>query len=162
LGSHLGSNVLLFTRPAEVADAAPFAAAMRAQDRAEFEALGDPVELLAGGIRNSVWSYVAEDAGGYAAMWGFSKATLLGGHGHAWCATTERVLLHKRQFLQGSRAWALAMRAECDLLSGWCLASYDVSIRWLRWLEFEIGPAMPLGLGGAMFRPFWWRAGDGR
>jgi hypothetical protein len=147
------------TRPAVLADAAPFAAQMRAQDRAEFEALGDPAEDLAEGIRQSVWCYVAEDEGGYVAAWGVRPTgTLLGGGGYAWCATTPRVLLHRREFLLGSRAWVAAMRAEFDLLTGWCAADYLVSQRWLtRWLGFCLGETVTMPSGMTYVNFHWWR-----
>jgi hypothetical protein len=153
-----GSNVLLFTRPARVEDAAPFAAQMRSQDRAEWEAIGEPVEMLAGGIRDSWQCHVAEDAEGYVAIWGTHRVTLLGGEAYAWCATTPRVLLHKRRFLLGSRAWLQAMQAEYDLIAGWCAADYALSLRWLHhWLGFELGTVERLGPLGVPFVNFWWR-----
>lgn len=153
----MGQVIPLRTRPAVPGDAVSFAAYMRAADYAEYAAIGEPAALLAAGIRSSVWSYLAEDDGGPVCLFGLERRTLLGGEGHAWCATTYRVTLHKRAFALASRAWADAMRAECDVLSGWVLASYDVSMRWLVWMGFELGPAMPLPPLGVMFRPFWWR-----
>lgn len=153
-----GSNVLLFTRPARVEDAAPFAAQMRDADREEFAAFGDAVELLAGGIRESWWSYVAEDGEGYVAAWGCTRPTLLSSDAYAWCATTPRVLLHRRQFLQGSRAWVRAMQAEFDMVCGWCAADYALSVRWLtRWLGFNLGAVERLGPLGVPFVNFWWK-----
>jgi hypothetical protein len=154
-----GKNVLLFTRPAVVADAAPFAEQMRAEDHREFAAFGDPAEALAEGIRESVWCYVASDKTGFVSCWGVRPTgTLLGGAGYCWCATTPRVLLHKRAFLLGSRAWVEAMRAEFVTLAGWCAADYAVSQRWLgRWLGFELGAVERLGPLGLPYMLFWWR-----
>lgn len=151
----------LAIRLARAEDAPALAAALRAEDHAEFAALGDPAELIAGGIKNSAWAYVAEDEGGPVAVWGLSRATLLGGEGHAWCATTDRVALHRRRFAVASRAWVAAMLAECDRLSGWCDARYAVSLRWLRWLGAEIGPPV-MTAGGVPFRRFEWRPEHGR
>ena len=152
----MGQVIALRTRQALVEDAVPFAAAMREHDRAEFEAVGDPAELLAEGIVSSAWSCLAEDAEGFVAVWGVQPVgTVLGGSGYCWCATTPRVLLHRREFLQGSRAWVAAMRAEYRLLAGWCAVDYAVSLRWLtRWLGFRLGPTTLIG--GVPFQNFWW------
>lgn len=148
--------MLVFTRPAVEADAAPFAAQMRAEDLGEHEAAGDPATVLADGIRSSAWCYVAEDEAGYVAAWGVQRVgSLLGGDGYCWCGTTPRVLLHRREFLLGSRAWVASMRAEFDLLTGWCAADYLVSQRWLtRWLGFHLG--VTTLIGGVPFVNFWW------
>jgi hypothetical protein len=153
-----GKESALFTRPAVLADAAPLAAALREQDRREYEGFGEPAELLAIGIEDSWWCHVAEDDAGYVAIWGIHRTTLLGGDGYAWCATTPRVLLHKRQFLLGSRAWVAAMQSEFHMITGWCAADYALSLRWLtRWLGFSLGETrrMPSGLSYVNF--YWWR-----
>lgn len=154
-----GKEVALFTRPAVLADAAPLAAALREQDRVEFEAIGNPAEDLAEGIRASVWCHVAEDAGGYVACWGVRPAgTLLGGEGYVWCATTPRVLQHRRAFLLGSRAWIEAVRAQYWLLAGYCAQDYVVSQRWLsRWLGFTLGEVHRIEPSGLPYVHFWWR-----
>jgi hypothetical protein len=151
-----GKNVLVFTRPAVAADAAPLAAQMRPEDLGEHAAQGDPVEVLREGIRESAWCYLAEDREGYIAAWGVQRiGTLLGGEGFCWCATTPRVLRHRRAFLLGSRAWVAAMQAEFTLLAGWCAADYVVSHRWLtRWLGFHLGATTLIG--GVPFVNFWW------
>ena len=140
----------------------PFAAQLRPEDRAEFAGTADPVEALAEGISESLWCYVAEDDGGYVACWGVRPAsTLLGGDGYVWCATTPRVVLHKRAFLLASRAWVAAMQALFVTLAGWCAEDYVVSQRWLnRWLGFELGAVERLGPSGVPYMLFWWRRPD--
>lgn len=151
------SNVVrLRARPARVEDASPFAAQLRASDRDELQVAGDPAEVLAEGIRTSAWCRVAEDDGGFVVCWGVQPiGTVLDGAGYCWCATTPRVLRHKRAFLEGSRAWVAMMRAEYSLLAGWCAADYAISQRWLtKWLGFHLGATAEIG--GIPFVNFWW------
>lgn len=133
------------------------AAELRAADRAEVEALHDDVEqAVAQGFRMARWSTVATDRHGrLVAAWGVNPASIIPcGHGIPWCLTGDAVARHRRSFLALSRRCTEAMRREYRALLNVVDDRHVAAKRWLVWLGFTLGPPLPLGRRGELFRHF--------
>lgn len=127
---------------------------LRPGDAAEIAALGlVPQEALRTSLERALWAdaYLAE--GEVAAIQGLGLPSMLGRVATPWLLTGMPVDRHRKAFLRLTRARVERMRCEWDLLVNYVHADYAQSIRWLAWLGFEIGTAVPLGPRRALFHP---------
>jgi hypothetical protein len=127
---------------------------LRSGDRREIEVLGlTPQDALRGSLERALWAdaYLAE--GEVAAIVGVGLPSMLGRVATPWLLTGTPVDRHRRTFLRHTRSRIERLRREWDLLVNYVHADYAQSIRWLRWLGFEIGAPIPLGPRHALFHP---------
>jgi hypothetical protein len=127
---------------------------LRPGDAAEIAALGlCPRGALQASLARSLWAdaYLAE--GEVAAILGLGLPSMLGRVATPWLLTGLPVDCHRKAFLRLTRTRVELLRREWDLLVNYVHADYAQSIRWLAWLGFEIGAAVPLGPKGALFHP---------
>lgn len=125
---------------------------LRAGDAAEIAALGlAPEEALARSLARSVSAdaYLAD--GEVAALTGVALQPLLGGTAMPWLITGRAVELHRKAFLRLTRERTHRLLAEHGTLVCQVHADYRQAVLWLRWLGFELAPARPLGVRGALF-----------
>jgi len=146
-------------RTATVEDALALAANLRPEVLAE--ALGvydDVVGGIAWGIMDSAEAWVACVAGEPMAAWGvIDEGSLLVPVGRVWCLTTPLVDRHARLFARESRRIVGQWRRRWWRLHNAVDARYEVSVRWLEWMSFRVGPPW-LNDKGVPFRTFEWQA----
>jgi hypothetical protein len=175
-------------RPATVEDAIPLAANLRPADRAEAEGVyDDVVGGLAWGIMDSAEAWVAVECvipgdeithqnkqapceirpdeithPRIIAAWGvIDEGSLLVPVGRVWCMTTPLVERHARHFARESRRIVARWKRRYWKLYNTVDADYAVSVRWLEWLSFDIGPPWENDRG-RFFRSFEWQADGSR
>lgn len=142
--------------PATDADAVAMAPRLRIADLEELWAWAHigPLDGLLYSLRASpiAWTGFVDDEP--ACMFGVGAASMLSAEGSPWMLGTDAVERHAYAFLRRNRAYVDRMRRVFPVLANYVDARHLVSLRWLRWLGFEIGPAVPYGVAGLPFHPF--------
>ena len=70
----------------------------------------------------------------------------------ALAKTLGRALWAETYLVDGEPGAIAELRTQYELLVSFVHADYARSIRWLKWLGFDLGPAVPTGPLGAPFR----------
>lgn len=143
--------------PARPEHVPPIARDMRAADRAEIwaTALLQPAEGLALSLATSPLAWTGLVDGRPACMFGAGAAPGTSNHGVPWLLGTDRIERHQVAFLRRNRAYVEAMQERFSILSNRVDARNADSIRWLLWLGFTLGAAVPHGPFALPFHPFW-------
>lgn len=147
-------------RPASPDDVADLAPRLRAADRAEVWAShrATPFEALDCSVRWSDDARAGLVDGVVMCLWGVVPLSLIGRVGSPWMLASDDLERHPRLFLRRCRDVVAEMQAPYRLLTNHVDARNRLSIRWLRWLGFEIGPAEPWGFDRLPFHRFERRA----
>lgn len=125
---------------------------LRPGDALEIAALGETQESsFAKALGRSLWAEAYLIDGEVAVIRGVILTSLLGGVANAWLLSGEPIERHRRSFMELTRAGIERLRGEHEHIVSCVHADYARSIRWLRWLGFEIGPAQPIGPLNAPF-----------
>lgn len=145
--------------PARLRHVAPIAARMRPADRDEvFAASGkSPADALVYSLRKSSVAWTAMVDGRPELMFGVGDVNVLAGVGAPWLLGTDAVEQHYRVFLRGSRRWLEQLLLRYAVLRNFVDDRNATSIRWLRWLGFELSD--PVVLRDHEFRLFQMRRG---
>lgn len=131
---------MITIRRAEVADAAPFAAHMRAEDRAECAALGDPVRVVVHSIVNSWAAWCAVEDGLPIAIWGCADdSTGI----QLWCLTGDGVARHRRRMLGENLRFIRSFYG--FRTHAFVSEDYRRARKWLAWLGFVETSRINLG-----------------
>lgn len=114
------------------------------------------------GIRNAVKTSV--DLSSYSktglvndelvCMWGVCPISLLSGSGSPWMLGTDLIKKKQRIFLRRSKPWLDDIRKDYRYLENFVDARNTLSIKWLKWLGFEMDEAEPYGIHGEPFHKF--------
>jgi hypothetical protein len=151
----LGTDVQYLEATLQHAEA--FAPLLRAGDVEEGRALGlEPREALVESVLNSSEAYAVTFNGELGAMFGVVplRGTVLGTRGLVWILSGRAVDRYPLAFLKASRQVLDALRKHFDVLTNVVDARYEASLRWLRWLNCELGPPAPFGPKGMLFCRF--------
>lgn len=134
----------------------PIASDMRQVDIDEIMADSglDPFQALESGLRDSCWCWTALYDGKPCFMFGLARFSILGNSGSPWLLANNDYRKIKRIFLIESRKYVDLMLDECPELVNYVDARNKPAIRWLKWLGFEILPAIKHGRNGEPFHPF--------
>lgn len=148
-------------RPATLEDAADLAPRLRAADRAEVWAShrATPIQALETSVRLScsdAWAGLAD--GALVCLWGVVPLSLVSRIGSPWLLASDDLERHQVAFLRRCRGMVDQMQAPYRLLTNHVDARNRLSIRWLRWMGFEIAPVAPWGPDGLPFHRFERRA----
>lgn len=92
--------------------------------------------------------------GELAALYGVAPVSVMGGQGCPWLLGTDACLRHWRTFLRHSRPVFIRQASRYSYLENRVHVKNVPSIRWLRWLGFELEPAMPYGWQREPFHKF--------
>ncbi|WP_019646200.1 hypothetical protein [Novispirillum itersonii] len=155
-------NAYAITAPTE-ADIAAVAATMRAADVAEVWASHrvTPEQALRISLCQSMEAWTVSHAGRPLCLCGVGRltdGTLLGGPVSVpWLLGSDALSDHRRALLRISGRMVPLWRRRHGLLVNWVDARNRASLRWLRWLGFEIAPAAPFGPDGLPFHRFMMR-----
>lgn len=150
----MGSLVLV---PAERSHIEPMAAGMREVDRQEIW-LSDhkrPEEALARAFEYPGWTCTALANDRPAAMFGLSYSVVLSARACPWMLATNFMDRRPADLLRFGRSVVGEMRRGVKLLENWVWADNIKSIRWLKWLGFQVEEAKPWGAEDASFHRFW-------
>ena len=145
---------MIAIRPLQIEDIAGIADSARRADIEEMVACtGAPVySALSYGLQHSLRCWVIEHDGVPLAAVGDTLASI--GVGVPWMVTTNNITLNPRGFLRASKAvLAEAMQRHAKLMNYVDARNTD-AIRWLAWLGFTIGPAVPYGASRLPFHEF--------
>jgi len=134
---------------------APVAANMRAADREEVWAScrATPQEALEDSYQKSHLAYSVLVDGVPVGMLGVGDVNVLAGVGAPWLLGTDGMMrVPKRVFLAGSVKIVGQWRGRYALMSNYVDGRNKVSIRWLKWLGFEMKE--PVMMNGVEFYRF--------
>ena len=87
-------------------------------------------------------------------MWGVCPISLLSGSGSPWMLGTDLITEKQRIFLRRSKPWLADIRKDYRYLENFVDARNVLSIKWLKWLGFEMDEAEPYGIHGEPFHKF--------
>ncbi len=125
---------------------------LRPGDLREIEVLGlTMAEAFDISTRRALWAHAYLIDGEVAALVGLSVDSLIGGVASPWLVTGKPVDQHKKLFLRETRDGVEKMRLLFPVLRNYVHAEYTETIRWLKWLGFNIGEPKPMGPHGAPF-----------
>lgn len=133
---------------------------IRDADRQELWASSrsDPLDAMLKGMERTASSFVAIYDGQVAAMFGASPYSIMGDKGAAWMIGSK-VLEQPGAQKDLLRLSVPVLDYMLDqfpaLLYNFVDQRNDKAIRWLRWLGFQFGEAMPYGVDKLPFLPFW-------
>jgi hypothetical protein len=132
------------------------AADMRLADRREVQASSglDPLSSLRWSLDNSALAWTGWVDGEPVAIWGVASVGLLSTQGAPWLLGTTALERHQIPFLRRNKAFIACMRAQFATLANHVDNRNTLSMRWLRWLGFEIEEPKPYGVLQLPFRRF--------
>ena len=149
--------------PATDAHAVALAPCLRAADLAEVRASSgrEPLAALRYSLGCSSHAVAAvDDLGRVICMFGVGSSDIMSGIGSPWLLGSDLIVKHRRQFARQCRDYLALMLDAYPVLENAVDARHVEAIRWLQWMGFVVGPAVPIGRKGAMFRPFEMRRAD--
>lgn len=138
-------------------DVIPFLAErVRQSDIDELQAAAGvtPSEAMAGGLCESIQTWIGYLNGIPCCMFGVAPVEGSDELGACWMTGTELVERHPRAFLEGSRLAFREMLQIRPTLINYVDARHSKALRWLRWLGAEIAEARPYGVEGRPFHFF--------
>ncbi len=119
------------------------------------EALGIPMErALMEAITGSLNAKKIVVDGLVVAVFGDAVHSILGSVGVPWLISTIHVERHARAFLKVCKPEVQGMLTRHHHLINYVDARNTSAIRWLKWLGFTFGPAVPYGARRFPFHPF--------
>jgi hypothetical protein len=156
----LGAKPQVEVVPATDELAAQLVASMRQADVAEVLAHGfdAPATAVAESIRKSAHAFAMLINGEVAAVFGVGPVEPPEDGFPAccciWALTSRTVDKHPRAFARASRPIVAALVDHCGTVWNYVDARYTTAVRWLEWLGFRVGAAVPFGPNGEPFHPF--------
>lgn len=119
-----------------------------------------PAEAMRAGMARSLYPTTGMLDGMPVCMFGATPYSILGGIGVPWLIGSAAMdsLQARKALLRASRVAFAEMRRQFPaLLFNAVDDRNEAAQRWLAWLGFEIGEALPIGRDGEPFRVFYWR-----
>jgi len=143
-------------RPARYADIEPFCRVIRPGDVAEIAASSGvlPADEIRRAMGMSPRAWTATLDGEPAAMLGVGSVSMLADHGKVWMHGSVLMDRARRRVALATRDHLPEVRRGWRTIGNWVDARYSLSIRWLRWLGFEIGEQQFYGVLRLPFLPF--------
>ncbi|MCK8788008.1 hypothetical protein M0638_26995 [Roseomonas sp. NAR14] len=148
-------------RPAEAADVAWIGPRLRPADVAEVAASsGIPAARgLALSHAASSMAITAEADGEPAAMFGVVPGSALLGEAVIWMLATPAADRQARAWLREAPQWIALLGDGWRVLRNHVDVRNRASVRWLVRMGFRLEPAVPFGVEGRPFYPFWKEVG---
>jgi len=133
---------------------APIAENMREADRQEVWAASraTPKEALEYSFKKSSFRFTGFVDGVPEVMFGVGDVNILGGIGAPWLLGTDGAIKNGFLFLCQSCKWRDEIRARYAILSNFVDSRNKISVRWLKWLGFELKE--PVEINGVEFYRF--------
>jgi len=148
--------------PARVEHIAPIAQHMREADAQEVWASSraSPQEALEYSLERSSFAYTGLIDSVPVVMFGVGDMNILAGIGAPWLLASDAATRRAYLFLRQSLKWRDVIRARYGLLTNFVDGRNQTSIRWLKWLGFELREKVMMN--GVAFWRFEWRRGMGK
>jgi hypothetical protein len=132
---------------------APF---LRDADREELtKATGRPIEEILIESVNSLgehWAFI--ENGKTICLLGISEHSWMDSEGVIWLVASDEVASHRKDILAMSRNYIDEKQKHYRLLYNYIDIHNTSSIRWLKWLGFEVQDPVPWGVNGDLFHRF--------
>jgi len=131
---------------------------LRPVDHDEILAMGIPADQAEKTVWHTyrmstvAWAGLAD--GRVVAVFGVTPLSYLLGHGSPWMLGTTLLDAHTVRFARESRPVVERMQRAYPRLTNYIDYRNKKTIRWLKWLGFDIKPAKPFGLKGHPFHKF--------
>ena len=87
-------------------------------------------------------------------MWGVCPISLISSSGSPWMLGTDLIEKKQRIFLRRSKPWLEDIKKDYKTLENHVDERNTLSVRWLKWLGFEMNEAEPYGVNGELFHKF--------
>lgn len=111
------------------------------------------LDILEDEIAKSIFAYVGMVDGRAVALWGVQSSGMVSGYGYLWLVTTKAADEHPFLFARRSKLFVDEISRSFKTLHGMVDPKFSRSIRWLRWLGFEVGE--PEMIEKTKVRKFW-------
>ena len=146
-------------RPPRAGDIAVIANGMRLSDKQEIWAASrlTPHEGLELALKKSPDIWVGTWEGRPIGMAGCFPGSLLGGVGYPWQLATPEIEAAALPYLRASKPCFAGLRRKYRLLVNWVDVRNEKSIKWMKYLGFEIEDPAPYGVDGLPFHYAWMR-----
>lgn len=129
---------------------------LRQEDMAEIWASSKstPLEALtrAFNLPGECWALMNGDE--VICMFGVARLYILDSKGSPWMLASDEISKHYLYFLRESKKYVKIIKSRYENLENYVDARNKISIKWLRWLGFEIGEARPYGVLKMPFHKF--------
>lgn len=113
-----------------------------------------PRQSIREGLNASEYSAIAIIDGQPCAVFGLVVVDFLTATGVPWLLATDYAVKKQRIFLKHCKQGLCQMLEICPNLYNYVHAENKVSVRWLKWMGFNIQEPAPVGREGAMFHKF--------
>jgi len=116
---------------------------LRAGEQLEFKAMGYRTGRAAvrACMREHPYSVTCLEDNTPIAAWGYKPdPMILANTAYIWCATTTRVLRHKKMILNLSRDFLDHLHQDFERLESTVSPQYPEAMRWVKWLGFKPTP----------------------
>lgn len=113
-----------------------------------------PIQAIMGGWEVSQYSVVIMVNNTPCVIMGLVNRDILTGTGVPWLLGTENALKYSREYFKLSPPVIKEMLDICPRLFNYVHAENKMSIKWLRWLGFNIDEPKPHGVKGELFHRF--------
>ena len=87
-------------------------------------------------------------------IWGVGKLSYLSKEGIPWMLKSNLVQEHPKEFIRRSKLLVKDMFNEAIVLTNMVDVRNVQSIRWLKWVGFDVHDPVPFGPDGMLFHPF--------
>ncbi len=146
----------ILIRPATLDDVADLAPRLRQADRDEVWAShrNSPADALSRSLGMSTHAWAGLADGRLVCLWGVCPISLISRTGAPWLLGSDDIETYQMAFLRRSRPFVDEMLGVYTVLTNWVDDRNRVSMRWLRWLGFNLFPAQPFGPDGLPFHRF--------
>lgn len=144
-------------RPVQPGDAQAIAGSLRAADVAEVRAASGLIpdaSFLERCIGMSDPVFTIDIDGAPAALFGVTELNPHLGVGAPWLLATPALDRHPRVLITEGPEYIRRLRNQWPILVNFVHAKHHRSIRWLRWLGFNLHPAEAHGVAGEQFHRF--------
>lgn len=105
-------------------------------------------------IAGAVACWTAMDDGAVVCAFGINRRSALSNVGVPWLVGTSLVETHARRFARQSRDYLDRFSQVFPQMENFCLAENAATIRWLKWLGFDMDEPQPMGFSRAPFVRF--------
>jgi len=135
---------------------APLIAGLREIDRRELYMLTrlQAADALAITLMGSVAAWCAHEDGRVICAFGINRRSTLSNVGVPWLVGTDLVETHARRFARQSRDYLDRFSRVFPQMENFCLEENRVTVRWLKWLGFDMDDPQPMGFSRAPFVRF--------
>jgi hypothetical protein len=142
-------------KPATFADIEELAENLRDEDLEEARAYGlPPIVGLTMSFRTSYEVWTGRVDGELVTVFGIAKKTALSDEGVPWLMGTPLVEKYGFAFARRNKAMVKSWRERHPVMRNFIDTRNKTSIRWLKWLGFELLDPVPFGPKQIPFHPF--------